>query len=359
MHAWSEIDRRLYRGQARVATAEQVQQQIEAQGIEAAAQGVDLLVTATFAPVSWALLFFRPSLPAPIQSIEGAWLSGVPLQSGFSSGEMVLSADATDDRNQQRGGAHLLDVWLAGDRLPLRVQPRPSPSSAQSAWEGSIGLTDLAYARLLIVLRSAVQGWAAVNSHSHALPSACGLLLPDMGNAAHTWMGGWEPALLDPSGRMVLPGWPVLLAGSVGRVAWRQGTTIALSADFRTMRREYLRPLTVPNWGVGLSVGVAWPVPVAQPQVLSPLERQGERLSVQIRDYGPPQRPFSPLGQVAYGDLLAGTIHVAGRQVPVTTLSSLHRAARLAEVLKARLLRREFPPLSPPTIDQGEEAVGS
>jgi uncharacterized protein (DUF39 family) len=171
-----------------------------------------------------------------------------------------------------------------------------------------------------------------------------------MGNAAHAWMGPWEPGVLDPSERVILAGQPVLLAGSVGQVAWRQGATIALSADLRSIRREYIGALNIPGYGIGLSVGVAWGVPVLDPQVLSPLEDDGS-LKADVVDYSAGDLSYR-LEEVSFGALRQGTIRVAGRQVPVSSLSSPTRAARLAEELKMRLLRREFPPLLSPALGQ-------
>jgi len=352
MRTWAEIDRRLYQGQATVLTVKEVQDLVREHGVSKAAEQVDVVVTATFAPVSWALLFFRPAANTPGHWAERAWLGGIPLQVGFHPAQMLLEASATGNRGPQRGGAHLLEAWLSGERLVLRLQFQPGAPSAQSAWEGGIGLSDLEEARLLVVLRSAGQGLVAVNGRPQPLPSELGLLLPEMGNAAHTWMGCWEPGVLDPAQRAILPGLPILLAGSVGQVAWRQGPAIALSAGLHSIRREYLRALAIPNYGVGLAVGVAWPVPVLDPQALAPLEDPETRLTAELVDYAAARRPLHRLGEVSYGALLQGTISVAGRPVPVTSLSSPTRAVRLAEELKARLLRREFPPLSPPTLTE-------
>ena len=359
MRTWAEINQRLYRGQANVVTVAEAQQLVQEHGLAGAAEQVDVIVTATFVPVSWAMLFFRPALAQPTHRLEQAWLAGIPLQTGFQPQELVLEASATNNRGQQRGGGHLLEAWLAGERLTLRLQLRPGTHSSPTSWEGAIGLSDLERARLLIVQRSHPQGRVAVNSQSQAQPSELGLLLPEMRNAAHAWMGPWEPAILDPQGKAIVPGLPVLVAGGVGQVAWREGNNIALSTELPSTRREYLRALTIPGYAIGLAVGVAWPIAVLDPQMLAPLEKAEDRLQAEVLDYGSKRRPYPSLGQVSYGALQQGIIHIAGRQIPVTPLSSATRAARMAKDLEQRLLRREFPPLSPPTVDRAEEGTGS
>ncbi len=347
---WQEIDRRLYQGQAAVMTLAEARQALQAG--EPLPERVDVVVTATFAPASWGLLFFRPALPTVARRVERAWLGDVPLQSGQVPGEFLLHAATTAAHNPRRGGAHLLEAWLAGERLPLRLELRPGAATLN--WSGSIGLADLEAARLLVQVRSLRRGQVAVNSQGQPLPCEYGLLLPGMENAAHTWMGPWEPALLDPDERAIIAGLPVLLAGGVGRVAWREERDIALSADLHAVRREYLRPLTIPGYGIGLSVGVGWPVVMLDERSLLPLHRPETDLWADVVDYG---TPLPHLGQVHYADLAAGTIPVAGRPVPVTSLASPTRAARLAADLKARLLQRAFPPLSPPVRGGREETA--
>lgn len=355
MRTWAEIDQRLYQGQATVATVSEALQLIQEQGLEDAAERIDVVVTATFGPVSWAQLFFRPAPASAAQWAEYSWLAGLPLQQGFFPQEFVLETSTRNSRSQQRGGGHLLEAWLAGERLPLRLQLRPTTPSAPSHWEGSIGLADLEAAQLQVVLPSAARGVVAVNSQAQSLPSEFGILLPDMGNAAHTWMGPWEPAVLDPTGKAVFSGLPLLVAGNIGQVAWRKEHCIALSTDFRSTRREQLRALSIPGYKAGLSIGVAWPIAVLGPQTLAPLAEPEVSLLADVLDLSSAQRPFPLLGQVSYPDLSRGVVQVDGRPVPVTSLSSPTRAEHLAEDLKQRLLRREFPPLSPPTHSWGEE----
>lgn len=355
MRTWSEISQRLYQGQAVVATVTEAGQQIQEMGLSQTVEQVDIVVTATFAPVPWAMVSFGPSLPPHARWIEQAWLAGVPLQTGFVPRHLLLHAQAETQRNPQRGGAHLLEAWLAGERLPLRLQLRPSAVHSQPSWEGAVGLSDLEQATLLVYLHSPPQGRVALNSQSVALPSEVGLLLPEMGNAAYTWAGPGEPGVLDPNGRAIVPGTPVLVAGSMGHVAWRQGPFMLLTADLHTARREYLRPLVIPGHGVGLAVGIAWALPVLDPQMLAPLLHPREGPYAEIVDYGATQWPPRSLERIPYGDLTKGQIAVGDRAVPLTSLISPTRSVRLAEELKQRLLRREFPPLSPPTAQPAAE----
>ncbi|MBN1484862.1 MAG: hypothetical protein JXA37_09080 [Chloroflexia bacterium] len=348
MRSWAEIDQRLFQGQAAVLTAAEAQELIRERGLEEAARRVDVVVTATFVPACWAMLFFRPTAPSVAHWVEQAWLAGVPLLQGFQPQEFVLEASASGPRQLRRGGAHLMEAWLAGERLSLRLQLRPVSPTTPGSWEHALGLADLQQARLLVVQRSLARGCLATNSQAEALPSELGILLPGMGNAASVWMGPWEPAVLDPHGRIIRPGLPVLLAGEVGHVVWRQTETIAVSTDLSLARREYLRALSIPGYAVGLAVGVAWPIAVLDAALLAPLQNPEKDLPADVLDYGSAQRPFPRLATLSYGQIQGDTIDVDGRNVPLTTLSSRSRAARLAEELKQRLLRREFPPLAPP-----------
>jgi uncharacterized protein (DUF39 family) len=347
MRTWAEVDRRLYYGQASVATVPEARSLVQQQGAEEVARQIDVLVTATFAPAAWAILLFRPALPFLPSTPERAWLGGIPLQRGFSPYDLVLDLGATGNRGPLRGSAHVLDGWLAGERPILRVQTRARGRAGEVSWEGALALKDLEEAQLIVTIHSPSEGRLLVNSHAQSLPTHYGLLLPERGNAAHTWAGPAEPGVLDRTERILRPGLPVLMAGGLGHIAWRRGATIGLGVDAREVRREYLRPLAIPGYGVGLAVGVAWPLPVLDAQVLAPLECPEERLMLQVVDLGVPQKPPPQVSQVPYRVVEDGSIELGGQSIPVTSLCSPTRAARLAGELKSRLQRREFPPFLP------------
>lgn len=347
MRTWAEVDRRLYHGQAGIVTVPEARALVRQRGLGEAARQIDVLVTATFAPVPWAILLFRPSLPSFPVSLERAWLGGIPLQCGFSSHEFVLDLGATGNRGASHAGAHLLDSWLAGERPVLRLQSRGGSRGGETSWEGALGLNDLEEARLLVAVRSPPEGRLAVNSHTQPLATFHGVLLPERGNAVHTWAGPAEPGVLDRLERILRPGFPVLVAGGVGHIAWRRGTSLGLTVEARDLRREYLRPLVVPGYRAGLAMGIACPLPVVDAQVLAPLENPEERLVLEVVDLGAPQKPPLRVAQVPYRVVEEGSIDLAGRAIPITSLCSPTRAARLAEELRSRLQRREFPPFLP------------
>ncbi|MGC8875335.1 MAG: homocysteine biosynthesis protein, partial [Chloroflexia bacterium] len=76
--------------------------------------------------------------------------------------------------------------------------------------------------------------------------------------------------------------------------------------------------------------------------------RAEERLVLEVVDLGAPQKPPPRVAQVPYRVVAEGTVELAGRSIPITSLCSPTRAARLAEELRSRLQRREFPPFLPP-----------
>ncbi|MGC8875212.1 MAG: homocysteine biosynthesis protein, partial [Chloroflexia bacterium] len=253
MRTWAEVDRRLYQGQAGIATVSEARALVRQHGVQGAARQIDILIAATFAPVSWALLLFRSAVPLTSSAPERAWLGGIPLQRGFAPHELALDLGATGNRGPFRAGAHLLDSWLAGERPVLRLQSRAGSRGGEVSWEGAIGLNDLVEARLLLLVHSPPEGRLTVNGDSRPLGTYCGVLVPERGNAVHAWSGPAEPGVLDRLERILRPGFPILLAGGVGHVAWRRGAAIGLSAELRDLRRQYLRPLAIPGYGAGLA----------------------------------------------------------------------------------------------------------
>jgi uncharacterized protein (DUF39 family) len=191
-----------------------------------------------------------------------------------------------------------------------------------------------------------------------------------MGNCTYCSAGQLSPLLNDPLYETIGVGTAVWLAGARGHV-YAEGTqhsptclrgegdipregagTLALSADMKAMRAEFVRGVSLRGYGVSLALGIAIPIPILNRDILRRTTVRDRDILAPVVDYSHdyPQRTGRVLCEVSYEALRGGEIQVQGRSVRVGALSSYCKALECAEHLKAEIARGDFllsPPLQP------------
>ncbi|HHY95144.1 MAG TPA: hypothetical protein GX513_09065, partial [Firmicutes bacterium] len=107
---YEEINQRIREGKAVVVTAEEVIPLVQEKGPRRVAEEVDVVTTATFAPMcsSGAFLNFGHSDP-PIR-MQSVRLNGVPAHAGVAAVDAYLGAtECSQDRGPAYGGAHVIE----------------------------------------------------------------------------------------------------------------------------------------------------------------------------------------------------------------------------------------------------------
>jgi uncharacterized protein (DUF39 family) len=114
--------------------------------------------------------------------------------------------------------------------------------------------------------------------------------------------------------------------------------------DLEQMDPEFLRGVSIQGYGCSLAVGLGIPIPLLNEEMARFTAVSDEDLFTQVVDYGQdyPNGVARTLGQVSYGELKSGTIRLDGREIPTVPLSSMVKARKIAETLKARISEGRF-----------------
>ena len=135
MRTYTEINRKIESGKAVVLTAEEVIDYVDKQGLEKAATEIDVVTTATFGPMCSSGCFLNFGHSKPKMRISEAWISDVSVYCGLAAVDVYLGATQlrhNDPANMyypgefRYGGGHVIEELVAGKKLQLFGQPRPT-----------------------------------------------------------------------------------------------------------------------------------------------------------------------------------------------------------------------------------------
>ncbi len=361
MKSYDEINDKIRQGKAVVVTAEEIIELVREKGYQKAAAEVDVVTTATFGPMcsSGAFLNFGHSDP-PIR-MSKVWLNNVPAYAGVAAVDAYLGAtELSETQGFQYGGAHVIEDLISGKQVELRAISYGTDCYPRKEILTYVTLNDLNQAYLFNP-RNVYQNYAAaVNSSAKTIYTYMGTLLPNFGNVTYSTSGELSPLLNDPYYRTIGIGTRIFLGGTVGYVAW-EGTqhnplqkraenglplssagTLALIGDLKGMSREFLRAALFDRYGVTMYVGVGIPIPILDEEMLRFTAVTNRDIQTTIVDYSVAKRSKPDYGLVSYAALRSGSIEINGKTVPTAPLSSLHRARRIAALLKEWVASGQF-----------------
>ena len=92
MKTYEEINARIEAGKAVVLTADEIMDYVDRKGLEAAAEEVDVVTTATFGPMCSSGCFLNFGHSTPRIRISEAWLEDVLLYTGIAAVDAYLGA---------------------------------------------------------------------------------------------------------------------------------------------------------------------------------------------------------------------------------------------------------------------------
>jgi L-aspartate semialdehyde sulfurtransferase len=384
----AEINDKIGRGQAVVATAEEIIGLVEREGLTKAAEKVDVVTTGTFAPMCSSGAFLNTGHSQPRIKLGGGrvYLNDVPVSAGLAAVDVFLGATAVPDddpRNRaypgefRYGGGHVIEDLVAGRDVRLTASAYGTDCYPRKKIETLINLGDINEA-VLFNIRNAYQNYnVAVNLSDHTIYTYMGTLKPDLGNANYCSAGQLSPLLNDPHYRTIGIGTRIFLGGDVGYVAWhgtqhnpavprtdngvprRPSGTLAVIGDLKQMSAKWLCGASMQGYGCTLTVGIGIPIPILSEEILAGTTVKDSDIIAPVVDYSEayPQRQPDILGEVSYGQLRSGRITVGGKEVPTASLSSYAGALEIAGILKAELEAGNFlltEPVAPlPGVESG------
>ena len=173
-----QINERIRDGSARVVTAEEMPAIVAELGEEGALKEVDVVTTGTFGAMcsSGAFLNFGHAEP-PIR-MERIWLNNVEAYGGLAAVDTFIGAtQQSDTREEEYGGAHVIEDLVAGKTVELRASSRGTDCYPRRTLTTEIALENLNQA-IMCNPRNAYQRYnAATNSTDRVLNTYMGTLL--------------------------------------------------------------------------------------------------------------------------------------------------------------------------------------
>jgi len=373
MKTIAEINEKVKKGKAVIVTAEEIIDLAKEKGIKKATKEVDVVTTATFAPMCSSGAYFNIGQTTPKIKLGGGkvYLNGIPCYSGFAAGDFFLgvtSLPEDDPKNRiypgefRYGGGHLLEDLVSGKDVKLEADSYGTdcyPRKRLSTW---VKIKDFNEA-VLFNPRNCYQNYnVAVNLSKKTIYTYMGVLKPNLGNAHYCSSGQLSPLLNDPYYRTIGIGTRIFLGGGVGYIAW-YGTqhnpkvertakgipkepagTLALIGDLKGMKQQWLRGASFLGYGATLIVGIGIPIPLLNEEICRDTTVRDRDIYTKIVDYSKsyPLGKKSDLGEVNYEELKSGKIAVCGKEVPTASLSSYGKAREIAEILKRWIKEGSF-----------------
>lgn len=369
-----EINEKIKKGKAVVATAEEIIDLVDKKGIRETAREVDVVTCGTFGPMCSSGVYLNIGHSKPKIKLGGGrvYLNDVPVYTGFAALDIYLGATALPDEDPRNkvypgtfkyGGGYVIGELAAGKDIVLRARAYGTDCYPRRELETLINIKDLNEA-VLFNLRNCYQNYnVAVNLSERIIYTYMGVLKPHLGNAAYCSAGQVSPLLNDPYYKTIGVGTKIFLGGGVGFVAWHgtqhnpgvkrkeNGTpsqaagALSLIGDLKQMSPKWLVGTTMYGYGVTLTVGIGIPIPILNEEICQYTAVRDEEIYTQVVDYGqayPQGADKASLGEVSYAQLKSGKIKVQNKEVPTGSLSSYSRACEIAGILKEWIAKGEF-----------------
>jgi uncharacterized protein (DUF39 family) len=389
MKTYEQINQRIESGRAVVLTADEIIDYVDRKGLDQAAAEVDVVTTATFGPMCSSGCFLNFGHSTPRIRISEAWIDDVLVYSGVAAVDVFLGATQlrhNDPANMNYpgefafGGGHVIENLVAGKALQLFALSYGTDEYPRREVRTWFTIHDLNQA-IMVNPRNCYQNYnVAINTSARRIYTYLGQLEPDMANCTYCSAGQLSPLLNDPLYESIGVGTAVWLAGARGHV-YAEGTqhcptclrgendvprvgagTLALTADMKKMRPDFVRGVSLRGYGVSLALGIAVPIPILNRDILRRTTVRDRDIRAAVVDYSEdyPQRTGKVVGEVTYEELRRGEVVVQGRTVRVSSLSSYHKAIECAELLKEEIARGDFllsRPLQPLPREQSSKAL--
>ncbi len=368
---YAEINKKIESGKAVVLTAEEVIDYVDKRGLEAAAKEVDVVTTATFGPMCSSGCFLNFGHSTPKMRISEAWINDVQAYCGVAAVDVYLGATQlrqNDPANMYHpgefryGGGHVIEDLVAGKKVQLFGLSYGTDDYPRREIRTLFDINDLNQA-IMTNPRNCYQNYnVAVNTSDKRIYTYLGILKARMRNMTYCSAGQLSPLLNDPLYETIGVGTSIWLAGARG-IVYAQGTqhcsqvergdngvpaegagTLALSGNMKEMLPEFVRGTSFKGYGVSLALGVGIPIPILNPEILRRTTVRDRDIMACVIDYSHdyPQKTGKVLARYNYEQLRSGEVELNGKKVPVTSLSSYHKALKICGLLKAEIEEGRF-----------------
>ncbi len=360
---YAQINEKIRSGDVVVVTGEEIIDIVREQGPVEAARNIDVVTTATFAPMCSSGAFINFGQSVPTIKASKVWLNNVPAYAGLAAVDCYLGATETCEEDPLNkvwpgeftyGGGHVIQDLVSGQTVHLRAKGYGTSCYPNREIEKEINLKSLPQATLCNP-RNGYQNYnCAINSSNKTIYTYMGTLRPKAGNANYSTSGQLSPLFKDPYYKTIGLGTRIFLGGGEGYVVWH-GTqhnpaapraengipltpsgTLWVMGDLKQMKPGWLVGVSLQGYGVSLAVGIGVPIPLLNEDIARYAAVSDDQIMTQIVDYGHdyPNGISKNYGYVSYAQLKSGSIVFNGNEIPTVPLSSMVKAREIADILK-------------------------
>ncbi|MCK5564586.1 MAG: homocysteine biosynthesis protein [Planctomycetes bacterium] len=371
MKTYEQINGRIESGKAVVLTADEIMDYVDKKGLTAAAEEVDVVTTATFGTMCSSGCFLNFGHSKPKIRMSEAWIADVLVYTGIAAVDVYLGATQLrhgDPANMyppgefRYGGGHVIEDLVAGKKLQLFALSYVTDCYPLREIRTYFSIEDLNQATM-VNPRNCYQNYnVAINCSDETIYTYMGQLEANQKNVNYSSAGQLSPLLNDPYYETIGVGTRVWLAGAHGHV-YSEGTqhasgcertpggvptggagTLAMTADMKQMRKEFVRGVSLRGYGVSLALGIGVPIPILNEDILKRTCVRDRDILAPVIDYGNdyPQNTGKTVCQVNYEQLRSGEIEIKGKKVQVGSMSSYYKALEIANLLADEIRRGDF-----------------
>lgn len=353
---YEEINQKIRDGSVHVLTAEEMKVFVAENGVEVAAKEIDVVTTGTFGAMCSSGAFFNFGHSEPPIKMEHVWMNGVHAYHGNAAVDVYLGATRMSDWAPFKyGGGHVIEDLLKGKAIEVTATAYPTDAYPKTELKTELTLDDLNQA-ILCNPRNGYQTYScATNSTNRTIYTYMGKLLPRLGNATYSGAGALAPLPNDPDYETIGIGTRIFLGGGIGYVVG-EGTqhnpqsgfgTLFLKGDLKQMSADFIKGACFTHYGTSMYLGFGIPIPILNEGLARKTARTDDQVMTSVVDYGVASRNKPSFRDVSYAELKSGHVNVNGKEVRVSSLSSLRKAKQIAVMLKDWIAKGKFF-LSPP-----------
>lgn len=366
-----EINEKIKKGKVVVVRADEVPEIVKRVGHKKAAEKIDVVTTGTFGPMCSSGILINFGHSKPKIKVNRAWLNDVEAYAGLAAVDIYLGATQIPENDPANkvhpgafsyGGGHVIEDLIKGNDIKLRATGYGTDCYPSTKLNTLINIKDLNEV-VLFNPRNCYQNYnVAVNLSNKIIYTYMGILQPKLGNANYCSAGELSPLLNDPYYKTIGIGTRIFLGGGIGYVTW-QGTqhnptvkrgangvplspagTIAVTGNAKKMSVEWVKGVSLTGYGVSLAVGIGIPIPIISEDIIRYTAVQDKDIYTQVIDYSSdyPQGTGKVIDKVNYAQLKSGKIKIKGKSVPTASLSSIYKAKKIADILKAWISKNKF-----------------
>lgn len=353
-----EINEKIKSGTAVIMTAEEISEFSTGKSTAEILEQVDVVTTATFAPMCSSGVFINFGHSNPPIRMEKATLDNVRVCTGVAAVDAYIGATEESDSNPEFGGAHIIEKLVKGENIHLKASGKGTDCYPRKEIDTHIN-KDSVNEIIMFNPRNAYQNYcAAVNSSKTTKYTYMGTLLPNYSNVNYSTSGELSPLLNDPDFETIGIGSRIFLCGANGYVAWNgtqfntgkqknekgiplsNAATLTVIGDVKEMDPEFIKAAYYEKYGVSIFIGIGIPIPIINERIAKKVCIKNKEIETSVIDYADPKRPV--LATVNYEQLFSGEIDVAGKKIKTAPLSSLSKARKIAIELGERIKNGSF-----------------